>query len=84
MGGFFGMTSRKDCIPEVFYGTDYHSHLGTRRGGMASTNRRTGMQRKIHAIENAPFRTKFERIFEELSGNGPGENEGEVRNRLHQ
>ena len=69
MGGFFGMTSRKDCIPEVFYGTDYHSHLGTRRGGMASTNRRTGMQRKIHAIENAPFRTKFERIFEELSGN---------------
>ncbi len=69
MGGFFGMTSRKDCIAEVFYGTDYHSHLGTRRGGMASTNRRTGMQRKIHSIENSPFRTKFERIFEELSGN---------------
>ena len=69
MGGFFGMTSRRDCIPEVFYGTDYHSHLGTRRGGMASTNDKKGMQRKIHSIENSPFRTKFERIFEELSGN---------------
>ena len=69
MGGFFGMTSVKDCIPEVFYGTDYHSHLGTRRGGMASTNPGVGLQRKIHSIENSPFRTKFERIFEELHGN---------------
>ncbi len=68
MGGFFGITSRKDCLLDVFFGTDYHSHLGTARGGMAAYDPEIGLQRKIHSIENAPFRTKFERIFEEMSG----------------
>ena len=68
MGGFFGITSKKDCMADVFFGVDYHSHLGTRRGGMAAYDREIGLQRKIHNIENAPFRTKFEHIFEEMSG----------------
>ena len=59
MGGFFGITSRKDCLMDVFFGTDYHSHLGTRRGGLAAYDPDFGLQRKIHNIENAPFRTKF-------------------------
>lgn len=68
MGGFFGVTSKEDCVMDLFFGTDYHSHLGTRRGGMAvyGTN---GFQRSIHNIENSPFRTKFERDVEELTGN---------------
>ena len=69
MGGFFGATSRRNCILDVFFGTDYHSHLGTRRGGMAAYDSEIGMQRVIHNIENAPFRTKFERIPEEMLGN---------------
>ena len=68
MGGFFGITSKSDCMMDVFFGVDYHSHLGTRRGGMAAYDREIGLQRKIHNIENAPFRTKFEHIFEEMQG----------------
>ena len=68
MGGFFGITSRQDCMMDVFFGVDYHSHLGTRRGGMAAYDKEIGLQRKIHNIENAPFRTKFEHIFEEMEG----------------
>lgn len=60
MGGFFGAASRNDCVTDVFFGTDYHSHLGTRRGGMTSYSEETGFQRNIHSIENSPFRTKFE------------------------
>ncbi len=60
MGGFFGTISRKDCKYDVFFGTDYHSHLGTRRGGMAFYDETKGFQRQIHNIENTPFRTKFE------------------------
>lgn len=69
MGGFFGVTSRRNCILDVFFGTDYHSHLGTRRGGMAAYDAEAGMQREIHNIENSPFRTKFEHILDEMSGN---------------
>ena len=68
MGGFFGITSRSDCMMDVFFGVDYHSHLGTRRGGMAAYDRQIGLQRVIHSIENAPFRTKFEHIFDEMQG----------------
>ena len=68
MGGFFGITSRQDCMMDVFFGVDYHSHLGTRRGGMAAYDKEVGLQRKIHNIENAPFRTKFEHIFDEMAG----------------
>ncbi|MBR1532809.1 MAG: amidophosphoribosyltransferase, partial [Ruminococcus sp.] len=68
MGGFFGIASHEDCMMDVFFGVDYHSHLGTRRGGMAAYDKEIGLQRKIHNIENAPFRTKFERIFDEMSG----------------
>ena len=69
MGGFFGAACSHDAIEDVFFGTDYHSHLGTRRGGMAAYNDKIGLQRDIHNIENSPFRTKFEHIFEEMSGN---------------
>ena len=68
MGGFFGIASKSDCLMDVFFGVDYHSHLGTRRGGMAAYDSEIGLQRKIHNIENAPFRTKFEHIFEEMKG----------------
>lgn len=68
MGGFFGIVSKQDCMMDVFFGIDYHSHLGTRRGGMAAWDKDIGLQRKIHNIENSPFRTKFERIFEEMQG----------------
>ena len=68
MGGFFGAVCRRDAMRDVFFGTDYHSHLGTRRGGMAAYDPEMGLQRKIHNIENAPFRTKFEHIFEEMQG----------------
>ncbi len=69
MGGFFGAVCNRDVIADVFFGTDYHSHLGTRRGGMAAFNSEKGFQRDIHNIENSPFRTKFEHIFEEMQGN---------------
>jgi len=68
MGGFFGVASKRDCVLELFYGVDYHSHLGTRRGGMATCGE-GGFHRAIHNIENSPFRTKFERDVEELEGN---------------
>jgi len=68
MGGFFGIASRHDCMVDVFFGVDYHSHLGTRRGGMAAYDEKIGLQREIHNIENSPFRTKFEHIFDEMRG----------------
>ncbi|MBQ7623985.1 MAG: amidophosphoribosyltransferase [Clostridia bacterium] len=68
MGGFFGITSKNECLPDVFFGTDYHSHLGTRRGGLAAYDPAIGLQRQIHNIENAPFRTKFENICEKMHG----------------
>ena len=68
MGGLFGVASKTDCIMDLFYGVDNHSHLGTRRGGMA-THGPDGFCRSIHNIENSPFRTKFERDVEELTGN---------------
>ena len=68
MGGFFGATSRRNCILDVFFGTDYHSHLGTRRGGIAAWDKDVGMQREIHNIQNSPFRTKFEGILDEMTG----------------
>lgn len=69
MGGFFGAVKRKSAVFDVFLGTDYHSHLGTRRGGMAAYDAETGLQREIHNIESAPFRTKFERVLSEMKGN---------------
>jgi amidophosphoribosyltransferase len=69
MGGYFGVTSKRDAISDVFFGTDYHSHLGTRRAGMAAYDTEIGLQRDIHNIQNAPFRTKFEHIFDEMKGN---------------
>ena len=68
MGGFFGAVCKGDAIPDVFFGTDYHSHLGTHRGGMAAYDREIGLQREIHNIQNSPFRTKFEHIFDEMQG----------------
>ena len=68
MGGFFGITSRTDCMIDVFFGTDYHSHLGTRRGGLAAYDPEIGLQRVIHNIENSPFRTKFEHVLEDMRG----------------
>lgn len=68
MGGFFGITSTHDCMVDVFFGVDYHSHLGTRRGGMAAYDPKIGLQREIHNIENSPFRTKFEKTLDEMKG----------------
>ena len=68
MGGIFGVASKTDCALDLFFGVDYHSHLGTRRGGMAVYGE-NGFNRAIHNIENSPFRTKFERDVEELTGN---------------
>lgn len=68
MGGFFGVASKEDCVLELFYGVDYHSHLGTRRGGMA-VHGEHGFDRAIHNIENAPFRTKFDRDVGSMKGN---------------
>lgn len=68
MGGFFGVAAKRDCVLDLFYGVDYHSHLGTRRGGMAVYGP-DGFKRAIHNIENSPFRTKFERDADEMKGN---------------
>lgn len=68
MGAYFGITSKNDCTADVFFGTDYHSHLGTRCGGIAIYDKDAGLQRKIHNLGNAPFRTKFEHVFEEMRG----------------
>lgn len=67
MGGIFGVASRENCVFDLFFGIDYHSHLGTRRGGMAVYGEK-GFDRSIHNIENSPFRTKFERDVDELKG----------------
>ncbi len=69
MGGFFGAVGNSDVISDVFFGVDYHSHLGTRRGGMAAYDSEIGLQREIHNIQNSPFRTKFEDVFDEMKGN---------------
>lgn len=68
MGGFFAVASKESCVLDLFFGTDYHSHLGTRRGGMAVFGP-NGFNRAIHNIQNSPFRTKFERDVDELEGN---------------
>ena len=68
MGGFFGAISKRDVVLDVFFGTDYHSHLGTRRGGMALYDREGGFRRQIHNIENTPFRTKFEKDLGSFRG----------------
>ncbi len=68
MGGFFGAVSKRDCVLDLFFGVDYHSHLGTRRGGMAVYDREDGFQRQIHNIENTPFRTKFEKDLADFHG----------------
>ena len=60
MGGFFGAVSQRDVVLDVFFGVDYHSHLGTRRAGMIILDKERGFQREIHSIENTPFRTRFE------------------------
>lgn len=68
MGGFFGACRTSDAISDAFFGTDYHSHLGTKRAGMAAYDKTIGLQRSIHNIENSPFRTKFEHVFDEMQG----------------
>lgn len=68
MGGFFGVASSEDALSDVFFGVDYHSHLGTRLGGLASFDETLGLQREIHNIENSPFRTKFENVFSKMQG----------------
>lgn len=68
MGGFFGVVCKHDAVSDVFFGTDYHSHLGTRRAGMAAYNETIGLQREIHSIENSPFRTKFDDACANMSG----------------
>ncbi|MBQ5849490.1 MAG: amidophosphoribosyltransferase [Lachnospiraceae bacterium] len=67
MGGFFGVAAKEDCVFDLFFGIDYHSHLGTRRGGMAVYGE-NGFERSIHNIENAPFRTKFDKDMQEMKG----------------
>ena len=67
MGGFFGVSSKDDCLFDLFFGTDYHSHLGTRRAGMAVYGE-DGFDRAIHNIENAPFRTKFDKDMRQMKG----------------
>lgn len=69
MGGFFGTVSTESCIADVFYGTDYHSHLGTRRAGIATYDSNEGFKRSIHNLENSYFRTKFEDGLEKFKGN---------------
>lgn len=69
MGGFFGVVSKEDCVFDLFYGVDYHSHLGTRRAGMATYSSENGFDRSIHSIENTPFRTKFTDESQSMHGN---------------
>lgn len=68
MGGFFGVASKEDCVFDLFFGTDYHSHLGTRRAGMCVYDREEGFNRAIHSIENSPFRTKFDKEIQQMHG----------------
>ena len=67
MGGFFGVATKRDCVPDLFYGTDYHSHLGTKRGGLATLNGGS-FTRFIHDITNAQFRSKFEEDITKMEG----------------
>lgn len=69
MGGFFGVISKRECVKELFYGTDYNSHLGTKRAGMATYNPETGFARAIHSIESTYFRSKFEDELNKFNGN---------------
>ena len=69
MGGFFAVASKEDCVFDLFFGTDFHSHLGTRRAGMALYGKEKGFDRAIHNIENAPFRTKFDKELSRMNGN---------------
>ena len=68
MGGFFGVASKEDCVFDLFFGIDYHSHLGTRRGGMCVYSEQEGFNRAIHSIENSPFRTKFDKEVQTMHG----------------
>ncbi len=68
MGGFFGVAAKENCIFDLFFGTDYHSHLGTRRAGMALYDAEAGFNRAIHNIENTPFRTKFDKDVNKMYG----------------
>lgn len=68
MGGYFAAVSKEDCVFDLFFGVDYHSHLGTRRAGMAVYDPETGFDKAIHNIENAPFRTKFTKESQEMHG----------------
>ena len=68
MGGFFGAVSRRDIVMDVFFGTDYHSHLGTRSAGMAVWSPEKGCTREIHSIANTPFRTRFEKDLPDFAG----------------
>lgn len=68
MGGFFGATSHRDVVLDVFFGVDYHSHLGTRRAGMVFFDKKKGISRAIHSIENAPFRSRFDADLETFAG----------------
>lgn len=69
MGGFFGTVSKADCVTDLFYGTDYNSHLGTKRGGMVTYDKGIGFTRSIHNLENAYFRSKFEPTLSKFKGN---------------
>lgn len=69
MGGFFGTILKRDCVTDLFYGTDYNSHLGTKRGGMATYDANEGFVRSIHSLENSYFRTKFESVLPRFKGN---------------
>ena len=69
MGGYFGVASKEDCVFDLFYGIDYHSHLGTRRAGMAVYSEEYGFDKAIHSIENSPFRTKFTKESTAMQGN---------------
>ena len=68
MGGFFGVAAKEDCVFDLFFGTDFHSHLGTRRAGLAVYSDEKGYNRAIHNIENAPFRTKFDKDIAGMQG----------------
>lgn len=69
MSGFFGCITKRDCVNDVFYGTDYHSHLGTKRAGMVFWNKDIGFQRAIHSLEDGYFRNKFEKDIHDFKGN---------------
>lgn len=72
MGGIFGTISKKSCVADVFYGTDYNSHLGTRRGGLAMYSKEKGFSRSIHNLESSYFRTKFEPTLDRFEGSTAG------------